>query len=84
MSKWNPKYNEIRNAHYRMVRRHFIKILGGKCIYCESEKKLELDHIVPNGFGAGRGQRNRMWDWFESYEKGNLQVLCSTCNNHKH
>jgi len=81
---WNKKYNETRKKHYRLVRQHFIKLLGGKCVECRITERLEIDHVVKNGFGSGRGQANRMWDWFESYAEGNLQILCSKCNNHKH
>ena len=78
------KKNERRKQHYQMIRQHFIKLLGGLCHKCGTDKNLEIDHIVPNGWGMGRGQQVRMWDWFQSYAEGNLQLLCSTHNKEKH
>lgn len=69
--------------HYQQVRLHFIKLLGGKCVECEAIENLEIDHIIPNGWGASRGRMNRMWDWFPSYAKGNLQILCRKHNSKK-
>lgn len=74
----------LTSKHYQSVRNHFIKLLGEKCIKCGTIKNLELDHIIPNGWGGGRGRDKRMWDWFESHAENNLQILCSSCNNHKH
>lgn len=78
------KKKKIRRAqHYQSVRQHFIKLLGGKCTKCETVFDLEIDHIIPNGWGGGRGQENRMWDWFPSYAEGNLQLLCKEHNREK-
>ena len=70
--------------HYLAVRNHFIKLLGGKCSKCGTTEELEIDHIIANGWGMGRGQERRMWEWFISYDENNLQLLCSAHNKEKH
>jgi 5-methylcytosine-specific restriction endonuclease McrA len=50
-----------------------MKLQGGKCAYCAKSvlKKRHIDHIMPIALG-GTNQR------------ANLQILCPSCNRHKH
>lgn len=73
----------LKSSHYKLIREHFLKLLGNKCTLCGSTENLEFDHIKPNGFGASRGRDKRAWDWFISYAEGNLQILCKKCNREK-
>ncbi|MBH0084338.1 HNH endonuclease [Salinibacterium sp. SWN167] len=43
---------------------------GGHCVECNSQAKLEFDHIIPVAMGGGNTSRN-------------LQLLCETCNRRK-
>ena len=43
---------------------------GGKCVFCESEIDLEVDHIFPRS----KGGTASLW---------NLQTLCKKCNRKK-
>jgi 5-methylcytosine-specific restriction endonuclease McrA len=47
------------------------KVLSaGKCAYCESTEKLQVDHIVPYSKGG-------------THDISNLQCLCRKCNRAK-
>lgn len=43
---------------------------GHKCVSCKSEKKLEIDHIIP-------------YSIVHEHKYENLQVLCRSCNQIK-
>lgn len=45
-------------------------LAGGKCAYCDSPEKLQVDHIVP----LAKGGNNH---------RANLQALCESCNKSK-
>ena len=79
MSIWK-KRDEI----VKTFRRTLILELGGKCAYCGSEDRLELDHIIPlctNGQDIPKSKR--IAHWLNEVAKNNLQVLCHECNEAK-
>src|SRR4030042_1033952 len=39
----------------------------GKCVYCDSTKNLEFDHIIPATLGGSNTERN-------------IQLVCKKCN----
>ncbi len=74
----------IKPENYIKIRKHFIKLLGGKCAYCQTKENLEFDHIIPCLSDMSKMSRSkREWHWFDEYSKGNLQLLCASCNNIK-
>jgi len=88
----------IKKENYELIRKHFYLLFNFKCAICglpcdesgkytdENEKihSMELDHIIPNGVHRHDVSRSkREWEWFEAYDKGNLQLLCSKCNKEK-
>lgn len=85
----------IKKENYYLIRRHFYRISGFRCGICgrygdENGKytdedgktqTMELDHIHPNGVSRHDVSRSiREWEWFEAYEKNNLQLACKICN----
>lgn len=66
------------------------KLLGGKCVVCQTTKKLTFDLIIPNDEKInGKSKHHKMeWSWRVSfyrrqYRLGNLQLLCEKHNNLK-
>jgi hypothetical protein len=43
---------------------------GGRCVKCDSNQRLEFDHVIPLALGGANTARN-------------LQLLCETCNRSK-
>jgi len=74
----------IKPENYKIIRDHFIKLLGGECVICHSKENIEFDHIIPIKTCVSKMSRSkREWHWFTEYAKGNLQLLCPGCNNKK-
>ena len=42
----------------------------GRCVKCDSNQRLEFDHVIPLALGGANTARN-------------LQLLCETCNRSK-
>lgn len=42
----------------------------GRCVKCESQERLEFDHVIPIALGGSNTERN-------------IQLLCETCNRSK-
>ena len=74
----------IKKENYQRIRTHLFQLMGYVCKHCGSIESLEFDHIIPNGYMRHNvGASKRIWEWLESYDKGNLQVLCANCNKLK-
>jgi 5-methylcytosine-specific restriction endonuclease McrA len=73
----------IKPENYKRVRDHIFKLLGRACVGCGSVDELEFDHIVPTGYARRDKSSERVWEWLESYDQGNLQILCKDCNREK-
>jgi len=58
------------NGIRKTVSPRIIQNGSGRCAYCGSTEKLEIDHIIP----LARGGTN---------DSDNLQVLCRSCNRRK-
>lgn len=52
------------------LRREVFAYDNWMCVYCQSKRRLEIDHITPISKGG-------------TDERGNLQTLCRTCNRRK-
>jgi len=74
----------IKQENYQRIRTHLFQLMGYTCKHCGSIESLEFDHIVPNGHCRHDvGISKRVWEWIESYDNNNLQVLCASCNKIK-
>jgi hypothetical protein len=49
------------------VRERILNKYNNKCCFCESTKRLEIDHIIPISKGGREDEEN-------------MQILCKTCN----
>jgi hypothetical protein len=59
-------------------------ILGGKCVFCPATECLTFDCIKPTGDRHHRmSSVQRMSYYREQMRRGNLQILCHTCNTRK-
>ena len=56
--------------HYRLWYGHLAAVYGERCANCGERGQLVIDHIVPIAKGG-------------LSERGNLQLLCSSCNRIK-
>ena len=66
------------------VRRRLLYLLGKKCARCGKKRKLVFDCIEPMGYKHHRQERSaRMSFYTKQFWKGNLQVLCKSCNDLK-
>ena len=63
-----PKKQRIPIPQY--VKREVWRRDGGRCVECNSNEKLEFDHIIPFSKGGSDTIRN-------------LQLLCQRCNRSK-
>ena len=91
----NPKRERERvlNREWLLRRRlAWIAEQGGKCNYCGSTEKLEVDHVdpmkkSPRLTAKGNGmQANTVWSWSKeraSEELALCQVLCHNCHKNK-
>lgn len=66
--KSHVRYNPF--GRVELNRKNVFKRDGGMCVYCGSENKLTVDHVMPKS----RGGRSS-WE--------NLVTACSKCNNKK-
>jgi hypothetical protein len=57
----------LANRNIKKVREKIMKRYNYKCNYCQTDKRLTIDHIIPITKGG-------------SDYKSNLQVLCLSCN----
>ena len=66
----NSKQAKNREPIPRDVRLYVWQRDQGKCVQCNSQEKIEYDHIIPISEGGGNTARN-------------IQLLCETCNRQK-
>ena len=80
--RWEETQRKALRAYQRRLA--LIDQLGGKCVKCKTQKRLELDHI--NGRDWEPNKKSR-WTRIVIYEReakeGKLQVLCRKCNAKK-
>lgn len=59
-------------------------ILGGRCVLCGSVSGLTFDCISPRGHAHHKlGSVARVAFYKEEMRRGNLQLLCGSCNSKK-
>lgn len=55
--------------------------MGGRCVKCDAAELLEFHHPRGRTWEPRRcNLRHRMRRYQQDYLRGNLQLLCSTCN----
>jgi hypothetical protein len=59
-----------RSSIPRSVRLEVWQRDGGRCVECDSQERLEFDHVIPVALGGANTARN-------------LQLLCERCNRRK-
>ena len=68
----------------RRARLRLIEQLGGVCVECGTDKKLEFDCIKPMGDSHHRMESSaRMSFYHAQHRASNLQLLCERHNNLK-
>jgi len=81
--KDKQKRIEYQAARSRQRRIEAIKLLGSKCVRCQSSESLEIDHINPD---------TKTLNWAKMYgaseqrflaELAKCQLLCKTCHIEK-
>lgn len=68
----------------RKRRMEIVQTLGGFCIHCRTEEKLEIDCIVPTHHTARSRDASSLVSHYNSQLKiNNLQLLCDRCHGRK-
>ena len=62
----------IKSKEWRELRQKALKKYGSNCVYCGSEKNINIDHILPRKFYPEL-----------ALSLNNLQPLCASCNKIK-
>lgn len=79
-----PWTTQQKRDKYRADRNNLIYYLGGKCAHCGSKENLEFDHLGPKDWEPEDLNRwTRLKRYEKEYDKGKIQLLCSTCNKKK-
>ncbi len=74
------------NIRARSARERMMGMVGGAfCRHCGGREDLTFDCIEPKGdmHGRGKSPSDRMDYYWKEYLRGNVQVLCRTCNSRK-
>ena len=68
------------------IRRKLIVHLGGACAICGTDQELTFDHVCPESrhwVASDYGPYARLLFYALDIAKGEIQVLCSGCNEAK-
>lgn len=76
-------HREYSQKYYHKRKKILTKMLGGKCVKCNSKKKLQFDHIDPStkSFKLGKLLNHKWSDILEEIKK--CQILCFDCHINK-
>lgn len=86
MSSSNEYMRTYMLARYHRRRTAAIAFLGGRCVKCGSEGKLEFDHVVPRSKAGGFTIGKKIASVAESKlmeEIARCQLLCGECHREK-
>lgn len=80
MTYSTAQMNEYMKRRYEKRRARAIKMLGGCCVNCGSEDRLEFDHIDPSikRFSFSKIWNNSLAQFDKELEKA--QLLCHDCH----
>ena len=68
---------------YHKRRLEAIKLLGGKCVKCESTKDLQFDHIDPTTKSFTIAKQSSIAEYKFWLEIKKCQLLCQECHTKK-
>ena len=73
------------NKYYQKVKENWIQSLGGKCVECQSQERLEIDHINPKekSFSLSKVWSQIKYRELILEELKKCQVLCYICHKQK-
>lgn len=80
---YNTYMREYSLRRYHERRTRALILLGGKCVQCGSEHRLELDHIDPTTKEIDVSKFNVAEDRFWEEVMGKCQLLCRSCHQRK-
>lgn len=70
-------------GHYHKRRKHFIDLLGGRCVGCGSKENLELDHVNPKNKSFTISSKMSYAYKKVLAEVKKCQLLCGKCHKLK-
>lgn len=71
-------------AIYHRRKARLMAEMGGVCVKCGTDRRLEFDHIIGIGWDASAiAARRRVARYRKDWKASLLQVLCGPCNKAK-
>lgn len=69
----------------KRARAALLDLLGGKCAYCGATEQLTFDCIEHQGHDHHARSTDQRMNFYrrQHYERGNIQILCLSCNGMK-
>jgi 5-methylcytosine-specific restriction endonuclease McrA len=82
---WSP--TKARRERALRSRGRLLRLLGNVCYFCGTRRELTFDDIVPVSVTGrchhGTGRVVETSHYWGELQRGNLQILCRSCNSSK-